>query len=343
MKHVLLTFVSVTLVAMGAPAQAQLYPFSETDRVEMPELEPGAPVEGKLGWEVAMSGNTVFAAANQAFDRDGAVFVFEWDASGNLQLQQQLSTESETYKFGSQLVADGDWVAVSVIGSKIRMYQRSGASWVQRQLIEMDDVPDTPVINWRNLSGDLAMSGDVLVIGDTSAHVTTGSGVQTSAGAVAVLRRDSGGQWLHEVTLAADSPTASAGFGSAVAVSGDTLLVGASHEGTAAIFEHNGTQWQFAANLASPDTGLDFGWSVALDGDLAVVGRRSGFTGDGLPSNIGSFRAYERNLGGNGQWGLRGEYVSSEAGYIDKFSASMSLRGGVLLVASSTSRPSGRS
>ena len=57
----------------------------------------------------------------------------------------------------------------------------------------------------------------------------------------------------------------------------------------------------------------------------------SGNVGPGT-SNNGSFFAYERNLGGSGQWGLRGEHISSVATYIDNFSASLAMRGKVLLV-----------
>ncbi|MCC6441777.1 MAG: hypothetical protein IT476_14315, partial [Rhodanobacteraceae bacterium] len=126
----------------------------------------------------------------------------------------------------------------------------------------------------------------------------------------------------------------------AVAVSGKTLLVGAYSENKAYVFERAGGQWQAVRSLQPLDISSTcsnsncFGWSVALSGDLAVVGQRSGTLLPG-PTNKGSIHTYERNLGGPGQWGLRGEYLSSQSGYIDEFSSSLALRGKVLLVGAS--------
>lgn len=322
----LMTLCALCAFSLGASA----HEFAESDVVQMPEMEPNAPVEGKLGTELALVGNTVLVSAPQAFDYDGAVFAFELTPDGRLQFQQQLAADGSTYKFGMQLAADGDHAVVAQSGSKLRMYRRSGAVWQQTQSLVLADVPLTPGTVVRSLTGDLSMSGDLLAIGNTDARIEPNVGDDIlGAGAVVLYRRDGSGQWRFENVVTAPTPVANAYFGAAVAVSGNTLLVGADGEGKAYVFERTGAQWQLARSLASPGGG--FGWSAALDGDLAVVGRPAGFVVEGI-SNTGSFRAYERNLGGSGQWGLRNEYVSSRTAYIDNFSASLALHGNVLLV-----------
>lgn len=311
--------------AMTASAQD----FVETGYVEMPALEPGAPVDGKLGREVAMARDTVLASAPQAYNYSGAVFVFDLSSDGQLVFRQELPTEGNTNRFGLQLAADGDFAAASEYYTKLRFYARNGGNWQQTQLLSLADVPEPANVDIRSLEGDLAMSGDLLAIGDQTAQVDLGAGPLPASGAVVLYRRHSSGQWQFEAVVVSPEPAINADFGEAVAVSGNTLLVGAQSENSAYVFERSGGQWQFARSLQSPGEG-GFGWSVAVDGDLAVVGRRVGAIVDGS-SNNGSFFGFERNLGGAGQWGLRGEYISSQANYIDNFSASLALRGPLLL------------
>jgi hypothetical protein len=80
----------------------------------------------------------------------------------------------------------------------------------------------------------------------------------------------------------ADDLTTGDAFGGATSLSGDTLLVGAhsddhsgfANAGSAYVLVRSGTSWVEEAKLFSSDPGLSyaFGNSVALEGDLAVVG-----------------------------------------------------------------------
>src|SRR5439155_8042475 len=84
---------------------------------------------------------------------------------------------------------------------------------------------------------------------------------------------------IHERKLTAPVPVSSAFFGRAVALSGDTAIVGASNEdgalmGAAYVFVRSGSEWIEQARLVPSDhpEGAEFGYSVAIDGDTAVVG-----------------------------------------------------------------------
>jgi FG-GAP repeat protein len=114
----------------------------------------------------------------------------------------------------------------------------------------------------------------------------------TSAGAAYVFVR-SGTTWTQQAYLKASNTEANDFFGFSVAVSGDTVVVGAPREasnatgvngnqsdnsatsaGAAYVFVRSGTTWSQQAYLkaSNTETGDDFGFSVAVSGDTIVVG-----------------------------------------------------------------------
>ncbi|MBI2687426.1 MAG: hypothetical protein HYX27_14025 [Acidobacteria bacterium] len=151
----------------------------------------------------------------------------------------------------------------------------------------------------------IAMSGDTLVVGapgeDSRATGVDGDMTDNSAtdsGAVYVFVRN-GTAWTQQAYLKASNTGAGDSFGYAVAISGDTIIVGAYKEASAAtgvnadqtdnwipetgaayVFVRNGTTWSQQAYLkgqvpgGSPVwlAGSWFGYSVAIAGDTAVVG-----------------------------------------------------------------------
>ncbi len=78
---------------------------------------------------------------------------------------------------------------------------------------------------------------------------------------------------FSEFKLTADTPVPNAQFGHTVAVSGDTMVVGAPNEGAAYVFEYDGSNWRQVARLTpGSDFSGFFGYSVAISGDTVVVG-----------------------------------------------------------------------
>lgn len=122
---------------------------------------------------------------------------------------------------------------------------------------------------------DTAIDGDTLVVGSNS----TERG-RLLAGAAYVFVR-SGTDWILQAKLVPNDPVAIHFFGWAVAISGDTIVVGAAgdnfagtYSGAAYIFERTGTTWTQRAKLIPSDTraGDEFGTSVAIHGNTVVVG-----------------------------------------------------------------------
>lgn len=145
----------------------------------------------------------------------------------------------------------------------------------------------------------VAISGDTAVVGaiSESSKATGINGDQTDnsafhAGAAYVFVR-SGTTWSQQAYLKASNTDANDQFGTSVAISGDTVVVGATFEasnatgingnqsdnsahqaGAAYVFVRNGTTWSQQAYLKASNTDAvdEFGFSVAVSGNTVVVG-----------------------------------------------------------------------
>ena len=145
----------------------------------------------------------------------------------------------------------------------------------------------------------MAVSGDTVVVGAPreASNATGVDGDQNdnsllSPGAAYVFVRD-GTNWTQQAYLKASNTGRGDYFGYSVAVSGNTVIVGAYSEssnatgvngsqsdnsasgsGAAYVFVRSGTTWSQQAYLKASNTGAYdyFGWSVAVSGDTVVVG-----------------------------------------------------------------------
>jgi len=184
-------------------------------------------------------------------------------------------------------------------GSAVYVFVRSGTNWSQQaQLTRFRAAGDD------GFGLSVAASGDTVVVGapfeSSSATGVNGDQTDTSfptAGATYVFVR-TGTHWRQEAYLKASNPGAGDYFGISVAISGDTVVVGANREsssatgvngdgsdnsaidsGAAYVFVRNGTNWSQQAYLKASNAegaglyyGDFFGSSVAVSGDTIVVG-----------------------------------------------------------------------
>lgn len=126
----------------------------------------------------------------------------------------------------------------------------------------------------------VAIDGNTLVIGANQHRTARGA----QAGAVYVYVRDGNGQWMPQAQITAADGHKTDLFGYSVAIAGDTILIGAryvnlgglSDVGAAYVFVRatGGTTWTQQAKLTAADAadGANFGYSVALSGNTAVIG-----------------------------------------------------------------------
>ena len=136
--------------------------------------------------------------------------------------------------------------------------------------------------NEKIVAGD-ALPGDAFgtsVSIDFETSVVGAPGSDTlgaEAGAAYVFTFD-GLNWNELTKLLASNGAAGDGYGSAVAIDGDTILVGAPSSGAggaAYVYRFDGLNWNEEAILtpAGLPAAAALGFSVALSGDTAAIGR----------------------------------------------------------------------
>jgi hypothetical protein len=287
-------------------------------------LVVGAPAE-----DSAATGVDGAQANNSATD-SGAVYVFA--RSGAIWSQTAYLKASNTDagdKFGTSVAVSGDTVVAGAPGEDsvgdpadnssqdagaAYAFVRNGSTWSQQAYVK---APDTS-----GFGISAAISGDTLVAGCLSDAL----GGRSSA---YVFARG-GGEWAEQAQLGASNGDLEDRFGWSVAVSGDTVLVGAPQEDSAAtgvdgnqgdnsasdsgaayVFARSGSTWPQRAYLKASNAaaGDRFGVSVALSRDAALVGalaesgRSSGVNGDGDNRGIPvAGAAYQFIVARGGTW-----------------------------------------
>jgi len=211
----------------------------------------------------------------------------------------------------------------------------------------------------------VAISGDTLVIGahreDSNATGVNGdqnNDLASKSGAAYVFTR-TGSVWSQQAYLKASNTNAYDVFGTSVAISGDTLVVGAVNEGSNAtgvngdqaddstwdsgaayVFTRTDGVWSQQAYLKASNTDFSdyFGWSVAISGETLVVGARgedsnaTGVDGDqanNLASYAGAAYVFTRT---DGVWSQQAYLKASNTGAEDRFGESLSISGDRLVI-----------
>ena len=181
---------------------------------------------------------------------------------------------------------------------------------------------------WVLFGNAVALSGDTAVVGAELKAVADDS----HAGAAYVFTR-TGTTWSQQAKLTAADAAASDNFGSSVALSGDTALVGAARKafggtgsvaGAAYVFTRTGTTWSPQAKLTAADAAMNdqFGRSVSLSGDTALIGA----PGKTVAWSGGVGAAYVFTRSGD-SWTQQTRMVASDGATLDNFGWSVALSG----------------
>ena len=288
-----------------------------------------------FGVSVAVSGNTALVGA--IFDSDpgrsdlGAAYVFvrsgaTWTQQAKLEPPDGISDD----QFGTWVALSGDTAVIGAVHHFVAgartgaayVFARSGASWtLQGELTAADGADDD------QLGASVALAGDTVLVGAVNAGAN-------HTGAVYVFAR-SGTTWVQQARLTAADGAALDHFGTAVALAGDTAVVGASDSdaagqdaGAAYVFARSGTTWVQQARLTAGDGagGDGFGASVALADDTALIGSR--FDSD-LGAASGSTYVFTRS---GASWTQQAKLTAADGAAVDFFGASVALSGGTALI-----------
>ena len=211
----------------------------------------------------------------------------------------------------------------------------------------------------------MAVSGDTVGIGaffeDSNTTGVNGDQADNSAlssGAAYVFVR-SGGVWSQQAYLKASNSEAFDQFGISVAVSGDTVVVGASSEdsnatgvngdqadnsanayGAAYVFVRSGGVWSQQAYLKASNSGANdqFGISVAVSSDTVVVGgyfedsNATGVNGNQADNSALSSGAAYVFVRSGGVWSQQAYLKASNSGAGDQFGWSVAVSGDTVAV-----------
>lgn len=191
--------------------------------------------------------------------------------------------------FGYSVALAGDTLAVGVPGEDsasgaVYVFTRIDGVWSQQAYVKASNTEAND-----GFGESVALAGDTLAVGapgeDSDGDPTNISAVDS--GAVYIFTR-SGSGWSQQAYVKASNTETNDGFGESVALTNDTLAVGAPGEdsdgdptnnsavdsGAVYVFTRTGSNWSQQAYLKASNTGsLDlFGSSIALDGDTLAVG-----------------------------------------------------------------------
>jgi FG-GAP repeat len=294
-----------------------------------------------FGSSVAISGETVVVGAigdaGAAGAAQGSAYVFV--RSGGIWSQQQKLEASDAGagdEFGSSVAISGETVVVGaqrdtgaagVFQGSAYVFVRSGGIWSQQQKLEASDAAAFDLFG-----SSVAISGEIVVIGavfgDGAADIDQGS---------AYVFARSGGVWSQQQKLEASDAALFDGFGQSVAISGETVVVGAFADtgaagvaqGSAYVFVRSGGVWSQQQKLEASDAaeGDWFGFSVAISGETVVVGASLDSGAAGVFQ--GSAYVFVRS---GGVWSQQQKLEASDAGTVDWFGNSVAISGETVVV-----------
>ena len=327
----------------GATDRGAAYVFVRQgeDWVEQAQLVASDGAESdRFGWSVALDGDTAvvgaaFATVNgQAFR--GAVYVFERWGGDWLPREKLLASDGVAQdRLGWSVAIEGDTIISGAIAAKINGNDFQGAAYVfTRQAglwTEIYKLFD-PKGRLADLFGNaVGLQGDTALIGAQSANIDD----DPNRGAAYVYRRI-GSAWILEQKLLASDGQNPDQFGYAVALDRDAALIGAwqkaiegnAAQGAAYVFRRRGTSWSEEQRLTASD-GHDhsfFGWAVALDGHLGLVGGRHDFPRENEQGVVYEYRYQE------GSWEEIQRFAAPVGHGIDGFGESIALTGERVLI-----------
>ncbi len=240
-----------------------------------------------FGMSVSIDGYWAIVGAERNDDDgedSGSAYIFlTRDSTSWTELAKLTAADADTQDlFGKSVSIDGEYAIVGAeqddddgeSSGSAYIFKRDSTSWSQQAKLT---ALDPAAYDWFGTS--VSIDGDYAIVGARGDD----DGGQWS-GSAYIFKRE-GTSWSQQQKLtAADADTADR-FGYSVSISGDYAIVGAegdtdagyylgSGSGSAYIFKRDGTSWTEQQKLTAldADAGDEFGTSVSIDGDYAIVG-----------------------------------------------------------------------
>ncbi|HEV7763589.1 MAG TPA: Ig-like domain repeat protein [Thermoanaerobaculia bacterium] len=329
--------------AGSSPGSAYVFVRSGTTWTQQTQLTAtGTSGNVYYGWSVALSGDTAVVGAygntTPTGARAGTAYVYV--RSGTVWTQQAnlaAADSEDADQFGYSVSVSGDTILVGAHQSHLfgpvgykgaaHVFTRSGTTWTEQAKLV---APDGAAMDRFGYS--VSIHGETAVVGSTFDDIP---GVP-DAGSVHVFVR-SGTSWSQQAHLLAADAGYKDAFGSSVSISGDTILVGAFTDdtadglgvGSAYVFVRSGASWSQQAQILSA-AGIpqdQFGTSVSVDGDTAVIGEPGDETTAG--PDAGSTTVFVRK---GTSWTQEARLVAMDANANERAGWSVAMNGDTAVV-----------
>jgi hypothetical protein len=216
----------------------------------------------RFGRCVDVDGDMMVVGADEYnFDADhpGSAYFFRCIDGQWIEEAKLLASDGQIGdRFGLDVNIEGDSIIVSNLESDVYCFQREGVMWTEVQKLTPPDGP-----SYMRFGRAIAREGDCLVLG-----APLDDDLGSYSGSAFIYQRV-GDEWeLRQKLLASDGDDGHE-FGKDVAISGETILVGAHApyiSEWAYVFRRTQGAWPEVVRLNG------FGDSLALDADVALVG-----------------------------------------------------------------------
>jgi hypothetical protein len=229
---------------------------------------------GEKSAQTTITNGTSASSDNTGGAYAGAVYVYK--RTGTTWAQEAYIKAANTNErdfFGKSVALYGDTLAVGAEGEDsnqttitngtsassdnsnpdsgaVYVYKRTGTTWAQEAYFKASNNDGLGSHTYENYGSGVTLSGDTLAVatyGEDSNQTTITMGTSASsdnsyvmAGAVYVYKR-TGSSWAQEAYIKASNNVASLVFGSSADISGHTIVVGSSNEGSNQTTITNGT------------------------------------------------------------------------------------------------------
>ncbi|HEX8558919.1 MAG TPA: Calx-beta domain-containing protein [Pyrinomonadaceae bacterium] len=324
----------------GVGGQGSAYVFSRSGTVwaEQQHLFGVEPVQRNdtFGGSVAVRGDTIAVGApahefQPGVANHGAVYVFTRAGSAWTRQQKLLHQDFAPDALGTSVAFDGESI---VAGAPSKASARGAAYVFAREAVDPNRINGAETSQTSFFGENVDVDGDTVVVGASNDNVNG-----TATGAAYVFVR-SGSAWAQQARLIPPDGAFGDDFGRAVAVSGDTIVVGAydhkvganDGQGAAYVFRRTGSAWALQQKLTAADGEKfdQFGLTVAVNGDTVVVGA----IGDDISAtndNLGSAYVFVRS---GASWTQQGKLTADAGGAANSFGTEVAVSGDTAVVGS---------
>lgn len=262
--------------------------------------------------------------------RDYSIFASQWLNSGNsIPLKVTASDGNAGDWLGFAVAIDANFAIIGAprdnnsTGSAY-IFEYNNGNWTQQAKLTASDG-----VAGDYFGGSVSISANHAIIGAPGNDGYTGS---------AYIFECNDGNWTQQAKLLAYQGIAGDWFGQSVSISGDCAIVGAklydvsaTNTGAAFIFYRNegGTNnWGIQQGLSPSDAAANdnFGYSVSINGECAVIGAIGDDPCSNFPNFTGSAYIYKYN-GTTSSWVQQAKLTASDGAKSDKFGWSVSTDG----------------